>query len=76
MSAETIRLDRDTVIRVEDGSATVRHGDAEVRFTGSLSNIEVLADRLLNGAREVRLRQESSGSPYSPPTRGNVWTGD
>ena len=76
MSAETIRLDRDTVIRVDDGFATVRHGDAEVRFTGSLSNIEVLADRLLNGAREVRLRQESSGPPYSPPTRGYVWTGD
>ena len=76
MSAETIRLDRDTVIRVEDGSATVRHGDAEVRFTGSLSNIEVLAERLLHGAQAVRLRQESSGPPYSLPTRGYVWTGD
>ena len=71
-----VHLDRDTYVSVADGFATVRHGDDEVRFTGSVSNIEVLADRLLNGAEAVRAVQRGSAPPYSPPPRGHVWTGD
>ena len=70
MSAEKIRLDRDTVIHVENGRATVRSEKGEVLFYGSLNNIETLGKRLVDGVEKVR------NPPPVQREHPRVWTGD